>query len=644
MCLPMTHFGADGPHVVGATHAFDGILSITVGADTYAFDGTDITKNGGAYAPGVGTSTLDVTTPIGGHFVFHFASGGLFNAGDYSYQAPANVNGDQTETFHYVLADGDNDQIAADLSICVDDTSTPLVQTGTFVGLVEEEQLNSAAAKGIDDTTSSPTGDKNPSTPDGDDDVVGNLNVTTDVTSGNLNSLILSGLDGTATFGFQITDGSHATFVGGGNITSEGQDVLLDVQGNTVWGFVNNGGGATTYDPGSGDRAVFKLDLTPSSGAFTFTLLDNIDHHPVNSADNVEGIKELDLGGKLTVTDSADNETMAFNNVSVKIIDDIPAAAGESANVNEGGGTVNLVLVLDVSGSMGDDPGVPGFATRLDLAKAAAINLINTANVNQIMVVSFSDSADHNTEAGNVWTSKLDAINYINGLSAGGNTHYQDAIDEVTGNWGAGPTAADQTAVYFLSDGVPNPASQGLDTTEETNWINFLNNPDGNAGTSDAVSQVFGIGIGAGLSGGDKDQLEPIAWHPGEVAGTTSSGASDPNVIVVTDQSQLSATLTGTLPGLTTGNVLTNDGFGADGPHTVGAAHAFDGILSIKVGADTYAFDGTNITKNGGAYAPGVGTSTLDVTTFPIGGHFVFHFASGGGSNAGDYSYTGAGQ
>ena len=110
-------------------------------------------------------------------------------------------------------------------------------------------------------------------------------------------------------------------------------------------------------------------------------------------------------------------------------------------------------------------------------------------------------------------------------------------------------------------------------------------------------------------------------------------------MIVVTDQSQLSATLTGTLPGLTTGNVLTNDGFGADGPHTVGAAHTFDGILSIKVGVDTYAFDGTNITKNGVAYAPGVGTSTLDVTTFPIGGHFIFHFANGGGSNAGDYSY-----
>ena len=87
------------------------------------------------------------------------------------------------------------------------------------------------------------------------------------------------------------------------------QDVLLDVQGNTLWGFVNNGGGGDDLRSRNGDRAVFKLDLTPSTGVFTFTLLDNIDHHPVNSADNVEGIKALDLGGKLTVTDSADNET-----------------------------------------------------------------------------------------------------------------------------------------------------------------------------------------------------------------------------------------------------------------------------------------------------------------------------------------------
>ena len=380
-----------------------------------------------------------------------------------------------------------------------------------------------------------------------------------------------------------------------GLFTTDGHQIFLFNENGVIVGRYdgNDANGDVTND--GTDPAAFAIAISPD-GTVSVAQYVSLQHpneansgNSFNSYDESVQLASGTVSATITLTDGdGDKSTKSIDvSNSIKFQDDGPHATGESECVNEGGQVkVNLVLILDVSGSMVDDPGVPGFATRLDLAKAAAINLINTANVNQIMVVSFSDSADHNTEAGNVWTSKLDAINYINGLSAGGNTHYNDAIDEVTGNWGAGPTAADQTPVYFLSDGVPKPASQGLDTTEETNWINFLNNPDGNAGTSDAVTQAFGIGIGSGLSGGDKDQLEPIAWHPGEIAGTTSSGASDPNVIVVTDQSQLSATLTGTLPGLASGNVLANDAFGADGPHVVGAAHAFDGILSIKVGAD----------------------------------------------------------
>ena len=88
--------------------------------------------------------------------------------------------------------------------------------------------------------------------------MVGNLNVTTTVTTGNLSSMV-TGIDGVATYGFQVTDGSNATFVGGGNIQSHGQNVLLDVQGNTLWGFVNVGDAGTTFD--ADDRAVFRLDL-----------------------------------------------------------------------------------------------------------------------------------------------------------------------------------------------------------------------------------------------------------------------------------------------------------------------------------------------------------------------------------------------
>ena len=59
---------------------------------------------------------------------------------------------------------------------------------------------------------------------------------------------------------------------------------------------------------------------------------------------------------------------------------------------------------------MSEDPGVPGFATRLALEKAAAINLLNSANVNQVFLVGFSDSA---SDSGG-WVSKVQAINFIN--------------------------------------------------------------------------------------------------------------------------------------------------------------------------------------------------------------------------------------
>ena len=394
-----------------------------------------------------------------------------------------------------------------------------------------------------------------------------NLNLTTDVATGNLSALVLSGIDGTATYGFQVTDGSHATFVGGGNITSEGQDVILDVQGNTLWGFVNNGGGATTYDPLNGDRAVFKLDLTPSSGAFTFTLLDNIDHHPVASADNLEGIKALDLGGKLTVHDSADGETLAFNNVSVKIIDDIPVAQADTNTAKEGGNpSVNLVLIIDTSGSM-DDPadGIDGHPSRLSIEKAALINLLTTANVNQVMTVQFNSDADHNTQGGNVWTDKASAIAYITGLTAHDSTDYDAALAEVTGHWGTGPTTADHTLAYFLSDGFPNEnngtGTDGIVGGEITAWETFLSNH--------GIETSFAVGIGTGI---DQSALNPIAWP--------NTPGVEPNSIVITDASQLSATLAATLPVAAQGNVLTDgidDAFGADG-HGPGA-----GIVSITV-------------------------------------------------------------
>ena len=90
-------------------------------------------------------------------------------------------------------------------------------------------------------------------------------------------------------------------------------------------------------------------------------------------------------------------------------------ATNNTATVNEGGAaSTNFVLIFDRSASMLEDPGVPGFATRLDLEKAAAINLLNSANVNQVFIVGFNNTASNSGG----WLSKVQAINFINFMTA----------------------------------------------------------------------------------------------------------------------------------------------------------------------------------------------------------------------------------
>ncbi len=337
-----------------------------------------------------------------------------------------------------------------------------------------------------------------------------------------------------------------------------------------------------------------------------------------NDGPDTEFEDELNLNFDFTVTDK-DNDT-ATSTLKVTLDDDTPDPVCDTASVDEGGqSSTNLVLILDVSRSMGDDPDGPGgFATRLDLAKAAAINLIDTANTNQVFVAQFSTDA-----ANSGWVSAADAITYINGLSLDASTNYDAALNEVMNNWGAGPTAATQTLAYFLSDGEPNEpsGSEGISTTEESDWYNFL--------SSHGVDQAFAIGVGAGLDSGGDEQLEPVAWTPGEAVGDFTDGA-DPNVIVISgaNEADLVNTLVTVLPGTTSGNVLANDGFGADG---------LGGILSIVVDGHTYAYlpGSDEITKDGVDFAAG---SALHLTT-GIGGDLTFYFASTPGHTAGDWVY-----
>jgi VCBS repeat-containing protein len=102
-------YGADGGH----------ILSITVGATTYTWDGgTNISVTGGGHITG---TTIAATTPQGGTLHLDFATG------QYSYDPPSPITVTTTENFGYVLVDGDGDTASATLSVSISTSTPPIV-------------------------------------------------------------------------------------------------------------------------------------------------------------------------------------------------------------------------------------------------------------------------------------------------------------------------------------------------------------------------------------------------------------------------------------------------------------------------------------------------------------------------------------
>ena len=138
-------------------------------------------------------------------------------------------------------------------------------------------------------------------------------------------------------------------------------------------------------------------------------------------------------------------------------------------------GAKNIILIMDISGSMND-------YSKIQTAKDAATNVINTLSYSDFVgLVPFSTNATKflpnliRMSSSN----KQNITNYINSLSAGGTTNYEDAFrktyeiynssygDEM-GNF------ACQTIILFLTDGVPTIGMTQAD--QLIDLINFYEN------------------------------------------------------------------------------------------------------------------------------------------------------------------------
>ena len=320
--------------------------------------------------------------------------------------------------------------------------------------------------------------------------------------------------------------------------------------------------GSHSVDTANGNLVVDSLNNN-GDGTYTvnyhFTLDDNATHP---------------AGGTLALAvEVSDNFTAGTPNatgtLNINIVDDHPTAVNDVKDY-EGGMTTNVVIVLDVSWSMDEDAdgSGPGDASRLDMAKDAIAELLaaykDLGAVN-VKIVWFSDNAETHTGwlSGDTVLDQADAI--LDPLNPVLYTDYDDAITLVKNELADGLPTADRSVMYFLSDGEPNPASDGLSGSEVTSWESALQ--------GSPIDMVYAFGMGTGIT--NTSALEPVGWE----RDTTSDADT---VAVIENMSDLTAYLLATVP--TTGNILTNDEGGADGGKSI-VSITVDGVIHTAADA-----------------------------------------------------------
>ncbi len=269
----------------------------------------------------------------------------------------------------------------------------------------------------------------------------------------------------------------------------------------------------------------------------------------------------------------------------------------------------NVLIVLDISGSMADASGVPGL-TRLALAKQAISALLDKyddlGDV-KVQLVTFSSNA---TDRTTVWVDVATAKTILAGLTAGGGTDYDAAVATMQTAFNtSGKLIGAQNVGYFFSDGKPNEGA--ISASDEVALKAFL----------DANNiKNYAIGLGNGV---DDFNLNPLAYD-----GSTHTNT---NAVLVTDLNQLNSVLSGTVVGApVTGTLLEGGTFGADGGF----------IKTLTVDGTTYTYDPKGNTNQGSLTFSGINHGTFNTVNNSIsiatnnGGTLVVNL------DTGEYIYT----
>ena len=161
---------------------------------------------------------------------------------------------------------------------------------------------------------------------------------------------------GSTNNGFGLVSQSVAmTFIIGLALTSRGSAIdTVTISGDLL----------TASTSGLDGRDIFTLELTDfSTGEFTFTLLDQLDHAapPAGTAD--ENTLEIDLSGLIEITDGdGDTATPSGDSVVATIVDDIPSTFNpESAFLLDQAAATDTFLLNFAGTSGADEPAIVAF-------------------------------------------------------------------------------------------------------------------------------------------------------------------------------------------------------------------------------------------------------------------------------------------
>ena len=326
---------------------------------------------------------------------------------------PDTVGGDNSENELLLqlgsvlkVTDKDGDSVTATaqkLVITVDD-DTPIATLNQLTGTVDEDGvLEGAANAGPGDGIAGGTGD-----------VAGEIVLA----SGNVSTLFQSGAD--EALNYSLTTTGMAAL----GLTSGGVAVTYAVgfdAGSSTW--------LLTASAGAGNT-VFTFSLHAATGAYAFTLVDQLDH--------ATGLNENDLtialGTTINATDfDGDSVTAAANGLVITVDDDTPIAS-----INLLTGTVDEDGVHEGAADSGPGDGIPG-----GTGDVAGEIVLASGNVSAL----FQSGADEPLSY-SLTTNGLTAL----GLKSGGVTvTYATTYDAGSNTWLLTASAGAGNSVFTFS-------------------------------------------------------------------------------------------------------------------------------------------------------------------------------------------------